>query len=139
MFERHFGFGFDRLVDRWREWVQEQGIGTFARPLSHIEDGLLNRLIPLAENRQANTDDRILAIRDMGSKGYVLGADALIGLYCGVMTPCRGSRSFGPWKQSPTWLMVMTRIGGQHGGTGFPPKSASGIDRMWPSPAIRTL
>jgi hypothetical protein len=73
------GFG-DRLTESWREWVQEQGIGTFALPPSHIEEGLLNRLIPLVENRRVNTDDRILAIRDMGSKGYILGADALLGL-----------------------------------------------------------
>ena len=39
-----------------------------------------HRLIPLVENCQANTDDRVLAIRNMGSTGYVLGANALIGI-----------------------------------------------------------
>jgi predicted RNA-binding Zn-ribbon protein involved in translation (DUF1610 family) len=79
-FERHFGFSLDRLVESWREWVQEQGIGAFTLPPPHVEEGLLNRLIPLIENRQGNREDRILAIRNMGSKGFVLGADALIGL-----------------------------------------------------------
>jgi hypothetical protein len=75
-----FGHGFDPLVESWQEWVREQGVGTFTRPPACIEEGLLNRLIPLLENRQANPDDRTLAIRDMGSNGYALGADVLIGL-----------------------------------------------------------
>jgi hypothetical protein len=41
---------------------------------------LLHRLVPLLDDRQANRKDRILAIRRMGSHGYVSGADALIGL-----------------------------------------------------------
>jgi hypothetical protein len=82
-FKRHFGFGFDQLFERWREWVQEQGIGTFA-PLSPlIQDGLLNRVIPLVKDHQATRADRILAIRNIGSEGYILGADALIGLLQG--------------------------------------------------------
>jgi hypothetical protein len=80
VFERHFGFGLDRLVESWREWVQGQGIGTFAPLPPRIEEGLLNRLIPLIENRRANPKDRILAIRRMGSGGHVLGAGALIGV-----------------------------------------------------------
>jgi hypothetical protein len=80
VFERHFGFGLDRLVESWREWVQKQGIGTFAPLPPHIEEALRNRLIPLIEDREANLEDRILAIRRMGSHGYVLGADAMIGL-----------------------------------------------------------
>jgi hypothetical protein len=80
VFERHFGFGFDHLVESWRAWVHEQGIGTFVPPPSRVTEGLLNRLIPLVENRQVNPEDRTLAIRSMGSKGYVLGADTLIGL-----------------------------------------------------------
>jgi hypothetical protein len=80
VFERHFGFGLDRLVESWREWVQEQGIGTFAPLPPRIEEGLLDRLVPLIEDREANREDRILAIRRMGSQGYFMGADALIGL-----------------------------------------------------------
>ncbi|MGO9113107.1 MAG: hypothetical protein ACLP9L_28065, partial [Thermoguttaceae bacterium] len=35
------------------------------------------------EDRQAPRDDRIVAIRNMGNEGYVVGADALIGLLQG--------------------------------------------------------
>jgi hypothetical protein len=80
VFERHFGFGLDRLVESWQQWVQEQGIGTFAPLPPHIEEALRNRLIPLVENREANREDRILAVRHMGSQGYVLAGGALIGL-----------------------------------------------------------
>jgi hypothetical protein len=80
VFERHFGFGLDHLVESWREWVQDQGTGPFTLPPPNIEEGLLNRLISLIENHKANREDRILAIRRMGSHAYVLGADALIGL-----------------------------------------------------------
>jgi len=83
VFQRHFGFGFDRLVESWREWVHERGIGSFMPPPMHIRDDLLNRVIPLVEDRQAKREDRILAIRNMGTEGYVLGADALIGLLQG--------------------------------------------------------
>jgi len=80
VFKRHFGFGFGGLVESWREWVQEQGIGTFAPLPRFIQDGLRNRVIPCIKDRQANREDRILAIRCMGIGGYALGADALIGL-----------------------------------------------------------
>ncbi len=80
VFKRHFGFGFGRLSETWREWVQEQGIGSFSPPRPLIQDQLLNRVIPLIEDRQAKREDRILAIRTMGIEGHVLGADALIDL-----------------------------------------------------------
>jgi len=83
MFQRHFGFGLAGLFESWREWVREQGIGTFAPLSPHIQDGLLNRVIPLIEDRQAKREDRILAIRTIGMEGYVVGADALIGLLRG--------------------------------------------------------
>jgi hypothetical protein len=80
VFKRHFGFGFDHLFESWREWVREQGIGTFSPLPPLIQDRLLNRVIPLVEDRQGNRADRILAIRNLGSEGCILGADALIGL-----------------------------------------------------------
>ena len=43
----------------------------------------MNRVIPLIENRQAKREDRIQAIRYIGIEGYVLAADALIGLLQG--------------------------------------------------------
>ena len=80
LFERHFPYGLDRLVESWRKWVDDQGIGIHALPPSHIEEKLLSRVIPVVENRQAKLDDRIVAIRSMGFQGYAMGADALIGL-----------------------------------------------------------
>ncbi len=82
-FERHFGFGLGRLFECWREWVQEQADYPFTPLRPIIRDGLMNRLIPLIEDRQAKREDRILAIRNLGSQGYVLGADALVALLQG--------------------------------------------------------
>ncbi len=83
VFKRHFGFGFGTLIETWQQWVQEQGIGTFAPLPQFIQDGLLHRVIPLIENRQATREDRIQAIRYIGIEGYALGAGALIGLLKG--------------------------------------------------------
>ena len=73
-------YGLDRLVESWRKWVDDQGIGIMVLPPSYIEEKLLSRVIPVVENRQAKPDDRIVAIRSMGFQGYAMGADALIGL-----------------------------------------------------------
>jgi hypothetical protein len=82
-FARHFGFGFDSFSECWRVWVADQGARAFALPAPPIEDGLVNRVIPLIENRQAKRGDRVLAIRYIGADGHVLAADALIGLLRG--------------------------------------------------------
>jgi hypothetical protein len=82
-FLRHFGFDFTRLFESWRQWVQEQGSGTFALPPPEIQEALRNRVIPRIEDRQAPRDDRILMIRAMGTEGYPIGADVLIGLLRG--------------------------------------------------------
>jgi hypothetical protein len=83
VFQRNFGFGFNQLFESWRECVQEQGTGTFVPLPPLIQDGLLNRVIPFVEDRQAKREERILAIRNIGIEGYVLGADTLIGLLQG--------------------------------------------------------
>ena len=78
VFERHFGHGFVPLLDGWREWVLNQGIGSHEPPPPHIQEALTERVIPIIRDPQAKIMDRIQAIRDMGREGYVLGADALI-------------------------------------------------------------
>jgi hypothetical protein len=78
--KHHFGFGLNHLLEAWRAWVQTQGIGGFTSPPAQVQEGLLTRVIPLIENRQAKREDRILAIRHVGIEGHVLGADALISL-----------------------------------------------------------
>jgi hypothetical protein len=79
-FERHFGHGFETLLERWRSWVLDRGIGSHRPPPPEIRDALLERVIPIAQDPNAIGMDRIQAIREMGRIGYVLGADALIDL-----------------------------------------------------------
>jgi hypothetical protein len=80
VFEHHFGHGFGGLLERWQAWVQQQGLGSDPLPPPVIRAALLERLIPLIRDRGEKAQDRVLAIREMGSAGYPLGADALIEL-----------------------------------------------------------
>jgi len=80
VFERHFGHGYDRLLEDWRKWVLEHGEGTHGPPPPCIRDTLINELIPIIQNSQAPVFERIHAVRVMGMEGYTLGADSLIGL-----------------------------------------------------------
>lgn len=79
-FVEHFGFGFGALLDEWRKWVLGQGIGTYEEPPPRVREALLNRVIPAVRDRQSRSENRILAIREMGVQGFLLGADALIDL-----------------------------------------------------------
>jgi len=78
VFERHLGHSLDVLLDDWRQAVETLGPGEHEPPPAHIREALLNRVIPLLEDPRAEPWEKIRAIRDMGSAGYVLGADALI-------------------------------------------------------------
>ncbi len=78
--ERHFNYGVDVLLDRWRSWVVGRGIGSHQPPPPDVSEALTERVIPIVEDEGANTLERIQAIRQMGRTGYVLGADALIDL-----------------------------------------------------------
>jgi hypothetical protein len=80
IFEGHFGFGFDRLLEDWRSWVLAQGIGDFGPTPPRIRTALLERVLPLIEDRQAKPIERIQAIRDIGRMGFLLGADRLVDL-----------------------------------------------------------
>jgi len=80
VFERHFGHGYDRLLEDWRKWVLDHGEGTHGPPPPRIRDVLTNVLIPTVQNRQAKEFVRIQAVRTMGMEGYALGAESLIGL-----------------------------------------------------------
>ncbi len=78
VFNHHFYYGFEILLERWRSWVLNRGIGLHESPPLDIRDALLGRLIPMVQDHEANQLERIQAIREMGRSGYVLGADALI-------------------------------------------------------------
>jgi hypothetical protein len=79
-FRLHFGLGFEPLLDVWRRWVMERGIGDYGPPPDRVRDGLLGRVLPAIRDRRATRGDRILAIREWADAGSVLGADALIDL-----------------------------------------------------------
>jgi hypothetical protein len=79
-FFQHFGFGFGSLIDTWRPWVLDQGIGTHEPPPLNVRDALLNRVLPVIQDRSAPQADRIQAIRDWRKAGFALGAGALIEL-----------------------------------------------------------
>ncbi len=78
-FFQRFGFGFGSLLDSWREWVLDQGIGPHEPPPTGIRDALLHGVLPVIGNSQSKRGDRILAIREWARVGFVLGADILIG------------------------------------------------------------
>ena len=79
-FFRHLGFGFGSLLDAWREWVFEQGIGPDEPPPLGVRDALVDRVLPVIRDPRAGREDRVRAIRDWRKAGYVLGAGALIDL-----------------------------------------------------------
>jgi hypothetical protein len=78
VFESHFGHGYAALFEEWKAWVLDQGVGIHRPPPERVRQALLERLIPLVRDREADPLDRIHAIRDMGKAGHALGADALI-------------------------------------------------------------
>ncbi len=79
-FQRHFDHGFDALLEQWRQWVLDRGVGTYAPPSDDMRDALAHRLIPIVEDEGASAIERIQAVREMGRVGYALGADTLIDL-----------------------------------------------------------
>jgi hypothetical protein len=79
-FIQEFGFGFGSLLETWRQWVLDQGIGSHEPPPDRIRDSLVNRVLPVIRDHQCKRGDRILAIRHLGTTGYALGADTLISL-----------------------------------------------------------
>jgi hypothetical protein len=79
-FRLHFGFGFSPLLEGWRQWVLDQGIGIHQPPPPRVQEALINRVIPVIRNRKGKRGDRILAIRELGIQGYLMGADVLIDL-----------------------------------------------------------
>ncbi len=80
VFERHFGYRYDRLLEDWRTWVLEHGEGAHAPPAAEIRDVLEHELIPTIRNSRAIAFERVHAVRIMGMEGYAMGADTLIDL-----------------------------------------------------------
>ena len=69
-FLHHHGFGFEILLEQWRRWVLDRGIGSHEPPPDGIRDALMNRVIPIVQDEAAKSAERIQAIREMGRTGY---------------------------------------------------------------------
>jgi DNA-directed RNA polymerase subunit RPC12/RpoP len=80
VFRRHFGYGFDQLLQDWRVWVLDRGEAPHDPPPADILDALIHRVIPTIGNSQSPILDRVEAVRAMGEAGFVAGADSLIEL-----------------------------------------------------------
>jgi hypothetical protein len=80
VFQFHFGHGFEGLLEQWRTWVQERGIGVHEPAPTEIRETVTNWVIPIIEDRGADLQERIQAIRELGKFGFAFGADALIDL-----------------------------------------------------------
>jgi hypothetical protein len=80
VFERHFGLGFQRLAEEWRQWVRGHGLGSYAPPPAEIQSALLSGIIPTVQDGNSRIMERIQAVREIGRLGYCMGADALIDL-----------------------------------------------------------
>jgi hypothetical protein len=78
VFQHHFGHGFDALVEQWREWVDQHGLCGDPTPPAEIRTAIFEKLVPAIRDRSKKAQDRIQAMRALGSAGYVLGSDALI-------------------------------------------------------------
>jgi predicted RNA-binding Zn-ribbon protein involved in translation (DUF1610 family) len=79
-FRQRFGRSFETCLEGWRQWVLDRGIGTYDPPPEGIRAGLLQRVLPTIRDQNARRGHRIVAIRNWGDAGFVLGSDALIDL-----------------------------------------------------------
>jgi hypothetical protein len=80
IFQRHFGYGYDRLLRDWREWVEARGIGAHSIPPPDLITAIRDRIVPAIRDHNLRVMDRVLAVRDLGRTGFPFGCDALIGL-----------------------------------------------------------
>ena len=78
VFQRHFGRGYAVLLEGWRTWVLEQAIGADAIPPPDVRSTILEQLVPAIRDGSKKAQDRIQAMRALGSAGYPLGAHSLI-------------------------------------------------------------
>ncbi len=115
VFQRHFGHGFEVLLEGWRAWVLEQGLGADAIPPPEVRSTILEQLVPAIRDGSKKAQDRIQAMRALGSAGYVLGAHSLID------TLREGDERFtatAAWcsRRFRVWLLEATWNGGNSGG-----------------------
>jgi hypothetical protein len=80
VFSRHFDCGLDTLLNDWQRWARDREVGPHEPPPARVRAALVQRIIPLINDPDSPVPEVVLAVRDMGIAGYVLGADRLIRL-----------------------------------------------------------
>jgi len=80
VFKRHFGYSFEQLLLDWQEWVRATDLGTHEPPPLRIRTALLEWVIPFLRDPDVDNDEKILAVRDLGSAGFLLGTETLLDL-----------------------------------------------------------
>jgi hypothetical protein len=78
VFTRHFGHGFDGLLQDWQAWLKHQTLGADSVPPPEIRAAIIEKLVPAIRDRSKKAQDRVRAMRSLGATGYVLGANTLI-------------------------------------------------------------
>lgn len=80
LFLRHFQLSPEALLDDWRTWVLQSRAQPHSPPPTAVRDRLADQVIPHLCDRATPRLERIMAVRELGRAGYVVGADSLIEL-----------------------------------------------------------
>lgn len=75
-----FGCSPEKLLDDWRRWVEQFGVGRHVPPPAEYAEVLASGPVATIENEQAPLIERLRAIRRLGREGFIVGVDALIGV-----------------------------------------------------------
>ena len=76
----HFGCSPERLLEEWRAWVEQVGVGEHAAPTEEYAALLASGPIATIENDEAAPIERIRAIRRLAREGFAVGAEELVGI-----------------------------------------------------------
>lgn len=79
-FVRHFGYGFDRLMQDWHAWALTQEVQPYDPPPPIVRRHIQQHLAPLIADESAPPAERGEAIRHVGGVAYLTGAYVLIDL-----------------------------------------------------------
>lgn len=75
-----FGCSPETLLDDWRQWVEQLGVGQHVPPPAEYAEVLASGPVAKIENEQAPLIERLRAVRRLGREGFTIGVDALIGV-----------------------------------------------------------
>lgn len=74
----NFGCLPEKLLEDWRQWVEQLGVGQHVPPPAEYAEVLARGPVATIENEQAPQIERLRAIRRLGREGFVVGVNALI-------------------------------------------------------------